>query len=376
MTGRRRRRARARGRPRRRRRRRASPGGSAPAPARPCARPPRAPRGRPPRPAGVPGLGHDLGGEPGERRRAPSAGGPDRWPERRRAPGADRAGEVDHARRHRVDGDLHPEPGRAGPVELQRVGRAARAAARGGELGDDPGREQLVDQRRHGAPGQAGAFARPAPGTPAPPPRPCAARGRGCAGGPSAARPGRRSRAGRGQVADLGVPLAHRRGRVGLAQRRPGRLPARAAPPRRPAPTPPGGPRRRRRTRRARARPPAGRAPPARSACTAADRAPPPIRNTRRTGTPACLQRVDGVGEPAQQALHRGAGQVLAVRRAQRQAVQRAGRVGPVRRPLALEVGHEHQAARARPARSAPARRAGRGRRRAAGRWRRAPAPR
>ena len=45
----------------------------------------------------------------------------------------------------------------AGPVELQRAGGTAGRAARRGELGDEPGREKFLHERRHRASGEAGA---------------------------------------------------------------------------------------------------------------------------------------------------------------------------------------------------------------------------
>ena len=101
-----------------------------------------------------PGLGDHLGRQRGRRLQA-GGGRPGPVAGRGDPLGADRAGQVDHARAHGVDADLHPEPARAGPVELQRAGGAAGGAAGGRELGDEPGREQLLDQRRHRAPGEA-----------------------------------------------------------------------------------------------------------------------------------------------------------------------------------------------------------------------------
>ena len=80
-----------------------------------------------------------------------------------RAGGPHRTGEVDHARAHVIDADLQSEPGRPGPVELQRVGRPAGPTACRRQLGDQPIREQLLDERRHRPAGEAGAGRDPGP---------------------------------------------------------------------------------------------------------------------------------------------------------------------------------------------------------------------
>ena len=81
---------------------------------------------------------------------------------------------------------------------------------------------------------------------------------------------------------------------------------------------------------------------------TASDRAPPPISMTGRTSAPCATSASRPSARPqsspstaARAEVRRGGGR-------QPQAVQRAGRVGPVRGALALEVGHEDEAVGAR----------------------------
>ena len=114
----------------------------------------------------------------------------------------------------------------------------------------------------------------------------------------------------RRQVADLGVALAHRRRRLGLERLGVGRRPLRRRVGRRPAPRPPAARPRRPRTRRAWAAAPAARARPARSGRPPPTGPPPPTRNARSHRHPGRDQRVQRVGEPAQQPLDRGPGQV------------------------------------------------------------------
>ena len=172
-----------------------------------------------------------------------------------------------------------------------------------------------------------------------------------------------------------GVALPHVRGRVGGEPLLPGRRPlrrrrrARQHPrrlPRRPVRDVLAGRRPVHRQREHRGRDPGDRLRPRRP--TDQDR--PLHRHVRRE------QRVHRVRQPAQQPLDGGARQVRGRGGAEGEAVQRAGRVGLVRRALALQVRHEHQAARACGRVERELGQARRGRRRAASCPRRAPAPR
>ena len=172
-------------------------------------------------------------------------------------------------------------------------------------------------------------------------------------------------------LADLRRPGAPRDdGRLG------GRAPRRRRSPTRRAPRRPGGRRRRPRTRRASGRGTSSPSTDGAIARTAADCAPPPMRNSRSTGDALGAQRVDAVGERAEHALDRGAGQVRGRRVGQAQAVQGAGGVGLVRGALALQVGHEDEPVGARGCGQGQRGQARRGRRRASGRRRRARARR
>ena len=128
----------------------------------------------------------------------------------------------------------------------------------------------------------------------------------------------------------------------------------------------PGGRRRRRRTRRAGAPGPAGRTPRARSGGPPRERAPPPTRSTRSTVAPCGDQRVEAVGERAEHALDRRPGQVRRGRTVRRvrpcTAPVACGRFG-VRSPSRYGTRTSPSAPAGR---TAPARTARRGRRRAA----------
>ena len=81
---------------------------------------------------------------------------------------------------------------------------------------------------------------------------------------------------------------------------------------------------------------------------TASERAAPPTRNARCTGTPAATSASSASASPHEQPLDGGPGQVRRGGAGQRQPVQGAGGVRPVGRALTLQVGHQHQAVGAR----------------------------
>ena len=389
---RRRRPARAPRRPGRRRRRRATTGGSARAPAR-RRRPPRAPRARPPRSAARPRATTSAASAAAARR--PSATGRVRWPD----------AAIRCARTAPVRSTTHAPtastpistPSPPGPDRLSCSGLAGRPvapraaassatspAASSSSTSDDtvPRVRPVPAAIRARDTGSSSATVRSTRA------RLCrrtvcwpAGRGRSrrrprTPAGVPVVRGTRRSRShpGRGEVADLGVAGAHRRRRVGLAHDRPGRLPARrlAAPAStqaacRAAPSATYSPGRGHHDRHAEHRRGDRAAPPRtgrRRRPGAPGRTGDALRRAARRAPSASPHSSPSTAARARCARGRGG---------QRQAVQRAGGVGPVRGALALEVGHQHQPVRPGRARTAPARRARRGRRRAARRRRRAP---